>query len=143
MDFKNLSTREYELLLKFPVYVSLLAANGDGQMDSTEKLSAIEFTHVKTYSCDLLLGDFFKEVDNSFERTLQELDNSLPTGRVNRNTMIKSKLTKIEAIVSKLSADDAAIIHRSMKSYKEHISRAHHNILIDFLFAVPIHGLSD
>ncbi|MBK5279446.1 MAG: hypothetical protein JJE09_11350 [Bacteroidia bacterium] len=143
IDFKNLRPREYELLLKFPAYVSLLAANTDGELDNIEKRSAIEFAHVKTYSCDPLLADFFKEVDKSFERTLQELNNSLPLGKVNRDAIIKSKLLDIEDIVLKLGPENMAIVHKSMKAFKEHISRAHHNILIDFLFPIPIPGLSD
>jgi hypothetical protein len=49
-ELKNLSKRGYKLLLKFPAYISLLAANTDGKMDDTEKLSAIVFIHMKTYS---------------------------------------------------------------------------------------------
>jgi hypothetical protein len=143
IDFKNLSIREYELLLKFPAYVSLLAANSDGELDDDEELAAIHFTHVKTYSSDPLLIDFFKEVDNSFERTLHELNNSLPEGKVNRDAIIKSKLLNIEKIVLKLGPENAAIVHKSMKSFKEHISRAHHNVLFDFLFPIVIPGLSE
>jgi hypothetical protein len=143
LDLKNLSIREYELLLKFPAYVSLLAANSDGEMDGTEELAAIHFTHVKTFSCNPLLLEFFKEVDSSFERTLHELNNSLPEGKVNRDAIIKSKLLNIEKIVMKLAPENAAIVHQSMKSFKEHISRAHHNVLIDFLFPIVIPGLSE
>jgi hypothetical protein len=35
--FKNISERENEALLKFPVYVSLLAANSDSKLDKAEK----------------------------------------------------------------------------------------------------------
>jgi len=30
-----------------------------------------------------------------------------------------------------------------MKSFKEHVSEAHHNVLEDFLFPIPIKGLTD
>lgn len=143
IDFKNLSIREYELLLKFPAYVSLLAANSDGEMDNAEILAATHFTHVKTYSCNPLLIEFFKEVDSSFERTLHELNNSLPEGKANRDAIIKTKLLNIEKIVLKLAPENAAIVHQSMRTFKEHISRAHHNVLIDFLFPIAIPGLSD
>jgi hypothetical protein len=56
---------------------------------------------------------------------------------------IKAQLEKIENIVSMLGADNAEILHRSMKSFKEHVSRAHHNVLTDFLFPLSIPGLSD
>jgi hypothetical protein len=34
-------------------------------------------------------------------------------------------------------------MHRSMKSFKDHVSKAHRNVLIDFIFPMPIKGLSD
>jgi hypothetical protein len=30
-----------------------------------------------------------------------------------------------------------------MKSFKDHVSKAHHNVLVDFIFPMPIKGLSD
>lgn len=120
----------------------MLAANTDGK-NNAEKLSAIEFTHIKWYSCDTSLAEFFKEVDKSFERTLRELNNSLPQGKVNREAIIKSRLLNIEGIVMKLGTENAATVQQSMKSFKEHISRVPHNILSDFLFPTPIAGLSD
>jgi len=143
MDFKNINTRDYELLLKFPAYVSLLAANTPEKPDKVEKLSAVEFAHVKTYSCDPELADFYRDVNKSFESTLNELDQTLPTGKVNREAAIKAQLAKIEKIASRLGVENADILHRSMKSFKDHVSKAHHNILMDFLFPLSIPGLTD
>ena len=143
IKFNYLSPSEYKLLLKFPVYVSLLPANTDGKLDDTEKHSGIEFAHVKTYSSDPLLADFFKEVNENFEKNLQKLNNSLPQGKAKRDVAIKAELNNIESIVSKLGPKNTAVFHQSMKTFKEHISRAHHNILVDFLFPIPIAGLSD
>ena len=143
MDFKNINKRDYELLLKFPAYVSLLAANTPEKPDKVEKLSAVEFAHVKTYSCDPELADFYRDVNKSFESTLNELDQTLPTGKVNREAAIKAQLAKIEKIASRLGVENADILHRSMKSFKDHVSKAHHNILMDFLFPLSIPGLTD
>jgi hypothetical protein len=49
-DFKNLTTEEYNKLLQFPAYISLLAANVDGYLDDAEKDAAVELTHIKTFS---------------------------------------------------------------------------------------------
>lgn len=142
-EFKNLSKREYELLLKFPAYVSLLAANADGKFDDSEKLSAVELAHIKSYSCDPQLEDFFKEVDANFEKTLQELNNSLPQDKSERDAAIIAQLQKIERFMPKLEAETIDLVHKSMNSFKDHISLAHHNALIDFLFPLRTLGLSD
>ena len=142
INFENQSIREQELLLKFPAYISLLAANTDGDFDETEKRSTIEFEHVKTYSCDPLLVDFFKEVDKNFVRTIEELDKALPLGKANRDDAIKNELVELEKIALKLGADYSVVMHQSMKSFMDHVSRAHHNVLVDFIFPIPIKGLS-
>jgi hypothetical protein len=142
MNFKSLNSNEQELLLKFPVYISLLAANADGKLDQKEKLSAIEFNHVKTYSCDPMLAEFFQKVDKDFPLILNELNNALPLGKVNRDVTIKKKLAKLEAIVLKLGPKYTSIMHNSMLTFKDHVSLANHNVLIDFIFPIPIEGLS-
>lgn len=142
MLFKNLTTHEQELLLKFPAYISLLAANTDGTFDQAEENSAVEFNHIKTYSCNPALVEFYQEVDKNFKSTIGELNKALPLGKVNRDGAIKKKLVALESIVIKLGPDYASIMHKSMQSFKDHVSNAHHNVLIDFIFPIPIKGLS-
>ena len=139
--FENLSEKEHEMLLKFPAYISLLAANRDGMFDNVEKESAIKFAHTKTYTCDPLLKDFFEEVDKAFESTIVQLDEELPKGKENRDAALKSELHKIEGIVLKTGKDYSAAMQDSMRSFIDHVSKAHHNVLVDFVFPFPIKGL--
>jgi hypothetical protein len=142
MPFENLTSREYESLLKFPAYISLLVANADGKFDIAEESSAVEFAHIKTYSSDPLLVGFFQDVHQTFRMTLNELNKSLPLGKINRDSTIKRKLMEMEAIITKLDPNHASSIHKSMQSFKNHVARAHHNVLIDFIFPIPIKGLT-
>ena len=139
--FENLSEKEHEMLLKFPAYISLLAANRDGMFDDVEKESAIKFAHKKTYTCDPLLKDFFEEVDKAFESTIVQLDQELPKGKENREAAIESELRKLESIVLKAGKEYSSAMQDSMRSFKDHVSKAHHNVLIDFIFPFPIRGL--
>ncbi len=139
---KNITKREYEALLKFPVYISLLAANSDSKLDETEKKSAIKFSHIKTYSCDPLLTSFYEEADKVFEKNIQQMDKDLPSRKEERNVAIKNKLSDLEKIVLKLGKEYTTVMHRSMKSFKEHVSKAHHNVFVDFIFPMPIEGLT-
>ncbi len=75
MSFENLTTQEYESLLKFPAYISLLAANVDGKLDETEESTAVDFAHIKTYSSDPLLINFFNDVHQTFSITYMRLTN--------------------------------------------------------------------
>jgi len=140
MPFENLTTQEHESLLKFPAYISLLAANVDGKLDETEESTAVDFVHIKSYSSDPLLVDFFNDVHQTFSITLNALNKAMPLGKLNRDNAIKKKLVELEAIINKLDPDHADVIRKSMQSFKEHVSRAHHNVLLDFIFPFTTRG---
>jgi chorismate mutase len=141
-DFKNLTTEEYNKLLQFPAYISLLAANVDGYLDDAEKDAAAELTHIKTFSGDPLLVKFFEDVEVGFQEQMMNLNSKLPIERDQREMAIKDKLSKLENTLTLLDEKYAKALHKSMKSFKEHVSQAHHNVLVDFLFPIPIKGLS-
>ena len=140
--FKELTDLETKALLKFPAYISLLAANRDNTLDEIEIASAIKLSHIKTYSCDPLLAKFYTEADSVFEYNIQQLNKDLPVEKVARDATLKDELKKLETIVLKLGEEYATVMHRSMKSFKEHVSNAHHSVLVDFVFPIPIKGLT-
>ncbi len=142
---KNLETlnhSEKEMLLKFPTYISLLAANNDEGLDEMERKSAIKFSHIKTFSCDPLLFNFYQQADKVFEENITALDNQLPKGKIEREAEIKNELAKLEFILKKLGKEYASIMHHSMKTFKDHISNAHNSVLVSFIFPIPIKGIN-
>jgi hypothetical protein len=141
--FKNLSQQENAALLKFPAYISMLAAESNDKLDDIEKKSAIKFAHIKTYSCDPLLTEFYLEADKNFENIIEQLDKDLPKGKELREAAIKKELLVLEKIVLKLGEDYTSLMHRSMESFKEHVSKAHHNVLIDLIFPLSMSGLTE
>lgn len=122
--FKNISTKENKMLLKFPAYISLIAANSDNILDDAEEKLAIELAHIKTFSCDPLLAEFYTEAYKVFKDNLERLNKSLPKEKNNREATIKKELSNLENIVLKLGEDYTSAMHRSMKSFTEHVSRA-------------------
>ncbi|TSJ44495.1 hypothetical protein FO440_10050 [Mucilaginibacter corticis] len=142
-SYKELSEEDQNTFLKFPVYISLLAANANGETDEAEENTAIKFDHTKTYTADPLLLDFYAAADQHFESNLKELDNQLPKGKLQRDVAIKVELRKIKELLKNFSPAYAQAMHQSMKSFKEHVSAAHHNVLEDFLFPIPIKGLTE
>ncbi len=70
------------------------------------------------------------------------MDKDLPSRKEERNVAIKNKLSDLEKIVLKLGKEYTTVMHRSMKSFKEHVSKAHHNVFVDFIFPMPIEGLT-
>lgn len=139
---EKISTEEYEALLKFPVYVSLLAATSDSNLDEAAKKSAIKFSHIKTYSCDPLLTSFYEAADKVFEKSMFQLDKDLPLNNEERVAAIKEELSNLENIVSKLGTEYATVMHRSMESFKHYVSKTYHNVFVDFIFPMPVKGIT-
>jgi hypothetical protein len=140
--FKDLSMQENEELLKFPAYISLLAVNMNGKLDEAEIKSAIKFSHIKTYSSDPLLGEYYSEADRVFENNIEQITKKLSTEKDNWKASIESELLNLEKIVSKLGNEYASIMQRSMKSFKDHVAKAHDSVLADFIVPIPIKGIS-
>jgi hypothetical protein len=141
--FEKLSKADQTDFLKFPAYVSLLAANQDGITDRQEMNIAINFDHMKTYTCNPMLAGFYEKADSVFKDNLVELDNELPKGKEDRDTAIMAKLGVLEKLLLKFDKVYAATMHQSMKSFKEHVSASHQSFLESFIFPVPIKGITD
>lgn len=141
ITFEKLSKADQTEFLKFPAYISLLAANKDGVTDQQEIKTAIDFDHMKTYTCNPMLAGFYEKADRVFKDNFVELDNELPKGKEDRDKAIMAKLGIIEKLLLKFDKVYAATMHQSMTSFKEHVSAAHQNFLESFIFPVPIKGL--
>jgi hypothetical protein len=141
--FKKLSIQENEALLRFPVYISILASNNDGILDEAEKKAAIGLAHLKTFSCNPLLKDFYLEAEKVFENNLERLDKELPEEKGTREETIKKELSDLEMILLKLGKKYTSAMHNSMKSFKEHVLKASHSVIVDFILPLPIPGLTE
>jgi hypothetical protein len=140
--FENLSFRENEELLKLPALISLLAANGDGMMDEAEKKSAIKISHIKTFSSEPSLTEYYKQADAAFINNIEYMDNILPRDITKRENFIKDEIVRLEKIVQKLGKEAAGDFNQSMAAFTNHVSKAHHNVFIDFILPIPLPGLS-
>ena len=141
--FEDLSQQEKKQLIRFPVYVSLLAASKDCCLDKLEKNTVIKLTHIKTFSSDPLLTDYYAAVDRDFEKDVAEINEQLPKEKQARELAIRKELRKLDGILRKLDKEYAVSLYHSLRSYKDQVSRAHRNILEYFLFPLPINGITD
>jgi hypothetical protein len=140
--FRNLTDLQKQELLKFPVYISLLASTGS-QMDEAERMVAIKLAHTKAFSCQPLLAEFCRESEIVFADNLTQLEAVLPINKKERDAAIRKELLNLETILLKLGKEYVSVMHQSMKTFKEHVLKAHHSVIEDFLFPISIPGLSD
>jgi hypothetical protein len=139
----RLSAHEKESLLKYPAYLSLLAGYSDYKLDMDERKLAVKFVHIKTFTCDPILVEFYREAEKVFEKNIIQLDKELPKEKSLREAAINKELSNLDKMVLKLGKDYALMMHISMSSYKEHVLKAHHNVVVDFVFPIPIAGITE
>jgi len=141
-QFENLTVEERNLLLAAPVLLSVLASCSDHGVNQGQKADAIKLSHLKTFTADPMLIPFYVEVEKNFkeqfELTTQEY---LPLDEVKRRELQK-KIGRIDVILGKLDKDYAKKLHRSFEKYERHVRKAGHSVFEDFIFPVPIPGLS-
>ena len=72
-EFENLREDEVEVLLTAPVYVAILIAGADGDIDKSERKEAIEVAHSKQGRAREQLVEYYKAVGASFESKFNTL----------------------------------------------------------------------
>lgn len=142
--YSNLTPAEKNKLIQFPVYITLLAANLDGKLDDKEKQKATEIAQIKHYdNKEPLLVKFYQDVQEVFAQNLDSLDAQLPKDKDQREQAIRQQLGELEGILAKLSTQYNNAMHRSIQAFKEHVSKAHENVLEHFFFPFPIKGFTE
>lgn len=142
-QYQELTKEEKEQLLKFPAYISLLASTAEEGIDKEEKKAAVKLTHIKTFSCNPLLKDFYKDAESIFEPSISQLNKTLPHTRAERIEAIHKALSKLEPLLKKMEPSFASVLRKSMKDYTHHVSKAHRNVLEYFIFPMPVSGITD
>ena len=89
-----------------------------------------------------MLTEYYNEADKVFEQRILQLDKGLQINKAARNTELKNELKKLDAILLKLGDAYTTVMHRSMTLFKDHVSQAHHSVMVDFVFPLPIKGLT-
>jgi hypothetical protein len=133
-SFEKLSADDQQVLLKFPVYIVLLAANADDEFDEQEDNTFTDLDHVKTYFSNPVMAGFYYRAGAASEQNVLQIDNELPKEKLQREVAIKIELRKIEQLFSKFDQGSVAVMRQSMTMFKEHVSKAYYNLLEDFIF---------
>jgi hypothetical protein len=138
--FYDLTDEENKQLLLLPVYITLKVLSDGKEDEKNAREAAVRFAHTKTFSCDPLLIPFYREVDKNFEQSLENVHTQLPKEKMERKTAIENELRLIDRIVYKLDEQYVEVIHRSMKSFGEHVAKTQNNVISNFVFPMPMPG---
>ena len=128
-EFEPLREDEVEVVVKAPVYVAILIAGADGNIDKSERKEAINIARNKQTRSREQLVDFYKIVGESFEENFNKLIDELPSGTDERNTEIIKELRKLNFILPKIDNNFAIKFHASLKELAKKIAEASGGVL--------------
>ncbi|HCX21350.1 MAG: hypothetical protein CMB80_26715 [Flammeovirgaceae bacterium] len=128
-EFENLREDEVEVLLTAPVYVAILIAGADGEIDKSERKEAIEVAHSKQGRAREQLVEYYKEVGLSFEEKFTRLISELPEDADERGKAITTELRKLNFILPKVDKNFSVKLYASLKDLAKKIAEASGGIL--------------
>jgi hypothetical protein len=142
-QFKYLTDGERELLFKAPVLVSVLASCTFNEVNEARKADAIKLAHLKTFTASPLLLPYYAEVEKCFKAQFEaEIEKYFPFDDTKR-IVLKKELDNVNCLIGKLEKEYAAAMRKSLSRYSAHVKKATHSVFQDFLFPLPISGLTD
>lgn len=142
-QFEKLTKEEQELLYKAPVLVSVLASCTFKQVNKIQKADAIKLAHLKTFTAVPLLIPYYIEVDKKFTQLFDvAIKKYFPFDDAKRHAFIK-EMDRVNLVIEKLDINYAQTLHKSFKKYATHVKRSIHSVFEDFIFPMPIPGLTD
>ena len=143
-QFEKLTTEERSLLYKAPVLVSVLASSSfnEIEIDKSQKADAIKLAHLKTFTAIPLLLPYYAEVEKGFKEAFETaIKKYFPFDEAKRNEL-KKEMENTNLIIKKLDKEYAEALGKSFEKYTKHVKAAAHSVFQDFIFPMPIKGLS-
>ena len=142
-QFEILTTEERELLYKAPVLVSVLASCSLNEINEVQKADAIKLSHLKTFTADPLLLDYYTEVEKKLKTQFEIIEKEYYPFDEKQRSALKEEICRVDQIISKLEKNLGQTLYKSLEKYGKHVKRATHTVFQDFIFPVPIPGLTD
>ncbi|HVV54284.1 MAG TPA: hypothetical protein VHC47_03100, partial [Mucilaginibacter sp.] len=99
--------------------------------------------HLKTFTADYRMLPYYQEVDKDFKKNFKEtVSQYTPFDDANREKL-QQQIDKVSTVIAKLDKDFALVLHKSLAAYAEHVKQADMSILANFIFPLPIPGLTE
>ncbi len=128
-ELEPLREDEIDVVVKAPVYVAILIAGADGNIDKSERKEAINVARNKQTRSREQLGDYYKLVGEGFEDNFNQLIDELPAGTEERISAITKELRKLNFILPKVDKNFAIKLHASLKELAKKIAESSGGVL--------------
>ncbi len=123
-EFENLSQSESELMFSLPVYVAVLIAGADGDIDNREINRANNLANDKLKNARKDLLAYYNQANEDFEDKLKMAIANLPNGTKERQIFLVEKLKESNDSFAKLPKKYAIALYASLKETAKKVAEA-------------------
>ena len=124
---KELSENESKTLFDAPIFFGLLGALHNKEISKTEMDDAEMLVHLRTYTSDSILHEFYENAEVDFKSRLDNWKENLPVDADEAIEFLKKKVNEVEIILQKQDERFRNKFVESMKSFSKHVASAEHN----------------
>ncbi len=142
-QFENLTEEERELLFKAPVLVSVLASCSFNEVNKVKKADAIKLSHLKTFTANPILLFYYGEVEKNFKELFEAAIRKYFPFDAAKRIALKREMVQVNHVIEKLDKNYAQALNESLEKYTNHVKRAGHTVFVDFIFPLPMPGLTE
>ena len=136
-EIEKISEEDRKILLRGPALVAILAAiSDDGEISNSEKSESIKLSHLRTYTSEPMLQNYYSLVEEEFVKDFNEIQSKLPESWEEKQNYIEEQIAEMSAVLPKLNDVYAKTLVASLKSFARHVFKSNSSFLEYFLFPV-------
>jgi hypothetical protein len=113
-QLRNLSEKEQNIIINAPVWVTLLIACADNDLNREEVKKAANVIQMRSLTEDSEIRTLYREISDDFEHLIQIEINNLPLLGEDRISQLTQNLSQLNEIYPKLESTYAIQFHKSL-----------------------------
>jgi hypothetical protein len=115
-QLQKLSSEEQTSIKRSPIWVTLLVACADYDIQEKEIDRAKEIIHIKSYALQNDLKNLYKELDANIEQEIDQALAAIPAAGNDRIQYLEEKISELNPIFEKLDSTFNKQLYKSLKS---------------------------
>ena len=123
-QLQNLSEEERIVVQQSPVWVTLLIACADHDIDEAEIDRAKEIVHIKSFATQNDVKHLYKDLDSHIDKEIDNALRSLPAKGNERLVLLEEHIAKLNRILPKLDSTYATQLYNSLLSLAVSVAKS-------------------
>lgn len=128
-NFENIASEDLQVLENAVSQIAVLIAGADGEIDKDETDWATKLMHIRSYSGDKSLQDFYGQVEANFNIKFRDLVKTLSKNTAERQAQLSKDIAQVNAVLAKLDAKTAYHVYHSYMTLAKSIAKSSGGIL--------------